>query len=185
MNNKGTIMDTTLNLLIEFGFAGTSMNHIIEASGVSTGGVYYHFKTKEDIITSLYLRIKKDIIEYVSLHIDFEASTRKFIEDYWYARLQWAMDHPRQKIFIEMYYHKPHHRISVSEEIAVRYNKLIERVNKAIEDEEIVTLDCAYFFADIDASINTILNYIKKHPEKDVDELLSFAFRKYWRSIVN
>ena len=185
MKNKTKILDTAMNLIIEDGFSGTSMNHIHEASGISIGGIYYYFKTKEDIINQIYQTIKKDIIEYTFQHINLEDSTRKFVEDYWYARVSWAMIHGQEKKFMEMYYQKPHHEIRVCDEIAVKYNKLIARVNKAVEAKEINTLDCLYFFADIDSSVNVILNYIENNPDVYVNETLSFAFKKYWRSIVN
>ena len=185
MKNRKKILDTAMNLIIENGFAGTSMNNIIEASGVSTGGVYYHFKTKEDIIIQLYDDIKKDIIEHIMAHIDLNASTRKFVEDYWYARVSWALTHEKEKKFIEMYYQKPHHEKRICDEISAKYNMLCQRVNRAVEAEEISTIDCSYFFADLDGSVNVVLDYIARHPEAYIDEMLSFAFRKYWRSVVN
>lgn len=185
MTNKDKILNTALKLITDNGFSGTSMNNIIETSGVSTGGVYYHFKTKEDIIHNLYLKIKNDTIEYIFKHVDLEAPTRIFIEQFWYSRVNWSINHPDYKKFMDMLFQSPYQEIRVCEELAIKYGQLINRVDNAIKSNEIITLDCFYFIADLDGSVNVILNYIDKYQKNNTDELLSFAFKKYWRSIAN
>jgi AcrR family transcriptional regulator len=161
------------------------MNGIIEASGVSTGGVYYHFKTKEDIFHLLYLNTKKSIIDRIFEDVDFEESTRLFFEKYWYARVNWAFENPKEKKFLEMLYQSPYRHVRICDELAGKYRKIAGRLEAAMEVEEIINMDVMFLFTDIDASIMAVLNYLDKCQEADKDEMISFAFKKYWRSIVN
>ena len=46
---KQKILDCALELFVARGYAGTSMNDIIQQLGISKGSVYWHFKSKEDI----------------------------------------------------------------------------------------------------------------------------------------
>lgn len=48
------ILTAAVKLLNEKGFASLSMNDIVHESGVSKGGVYWHFKSKDEIIHALF-----------------------------------------------------------------------------------------------------------------------------------
>ncbi|OPX87158.1 MAG: Fatty acid metabolism regulator protein [Pelotomaculum sp. PtaB.Bin104] len=58
---KDFIADVALTCFLSTGYGGTSVDDIVRAAGISKGGLYWHFKSKEDIF--LYL-IKKCIKEY-------------------------------------------------------------------------------------------------------------------------
>ena len=47
------IIDCALELFASHGYAGTSMNDIIERLGISKGSVYWHFKSKEEIFVEV------------------------------------------------------------------------------------------------------------------------------------
>lgn len=52
--SKTHILATALAVFAEKGFAKASMNDIVRASGLSKGGVYWHFKSKDDLITAIF-----------------------------------------------------------------------------------------------------------------------------------
>jgi AcrR family transcriptional regulator len=56
---KQYIQDKALTLFNEKGFVNVRLQHIADSAFVSVGHLAYHFKNKEDIISSLYKRLKK------------------------------------------------------------------------------------------------------------------------------
>lgn len=48
-SKKDLIADSALTCFTKSGYSGTSVDEIVKASGVSKGGIYWHFKSKEDI----------------------------------------------------------------------------------------------------------------------------------------
>ncbi len=56
---KQYILDKALILFNEKGFVNVRLQHIADSAFVSVGHLAYHFKNKEDIVTSLYKRLKK------------------------------------------------------------------------------------------------------------------------------
>ena len=48
------ILMAAIQLLSQKGFANVSMNDIVNVSGVSKGGVYWHFKSKDEIIQAIF-----------------------------------------------------------------------------------------------------------------------------------
>ena len=56
---KQYISDKALILFNEKGFVNVRLQHIADSAFVSVGHLAYHFKNKEDIVLSLYKRLKK------------------------------------------------------------------------------------------------------------------------------
>ena len=48
------ILTTAVTVAAQKGLANTSLNDIIRQSGVSKGGVYWHFKNKDELITAVF-----------------------------------------------------------------------------------------------------------------------------------
>ena len=65
MNKKQKVLMTARRLFHRYGYAGASINAIIEASGVSMTNFYYHFKSKQAlavmIIEDLSREMEQDI----------------------------------------------------------------------------------------------------------------------------
>ena len=50
---KSEILDAADELFVQKGFDGTSTNDILQKVGIARGTLYYHFKSKEDIMDAL------------------------------------------------------------------------------------------------------------------------------------
>ena len=53
-DTRAHILEVALNLFAQQGLSKTSMNDIVRASGLSKGGVYWHFPSKEALILAVY-----------------------------------------------------------------------------------------------------------------------------------
>lgn len=51
---RNQILNAALVLFARQGFANTSMNDIVRESGVSKGGVYWHFQSKEALLLAIF-----------------------------------------------------------------------------------------------------------------------------------
>ena len=51
---EARIVEAAVGLFSERGIDGTSLQMIADALGVTKGAVYYHFKTKQEIIAAVY-----------------------------------------------------------------------------------------------------------------------------------
>ncbi|MFI6354191.1 TetR/AcrR family transcriptional regulator [Streptomyces sp. NPDC050743] len=66
-NTRQRIQDVALELFAEQGYEKTSLREIAERLDVTKAALYYHFKTKEEIIVSLFQDLTKpieDLIEW-------------------------------------------------------------------------------------------------------------------------
>ena len=51
---RAQILAAAMSLFARQGFANTSMNDIVRESGLSKGGVYWHFKSKDELIAAIF-----------------------------------------------------------------------------------------------------------------------------------
>lgn len=70
-DRKNEILDVANELFTRKGFDGTTISDIIEKLGVARGTVYYHFKSKEDVMDALIERFIAQIL----------ASAKKIADD--------------------------------------------------------------------------------------------------------
>jgi len=69
-SKKKIILDAAVSVLTEKGAAHTSMNDIIRASGVSKGGVYHYFSSKDELLVGVIENFQEEHINYVELFPD-------------------------------------------------------------------------------------------------------------------
>ena len=61
---RSQILDAALRLFSEKGYEATTMQNIVDLSGMSRGAIYYHFKDKTEIYQSLYESLSRKPFAY-------------------------------------------------------------------------------------------------------------------------
>ena len=64
---KNEILDVAERLFCAKGFDKTSTNDILEEIGIARGTLYYHFKSKEDILDAMIERLTNQMVEKASV----------------------------------------------------------------------------------------------------------------------
>ncbi|MFJ6464467.1 TetR/AcrR family transcriptional regulator [Streptomyces sp. NPDC091387] len=65
-NTRQRIQDVALELFAEQGYEKTSLREISEKLDVTKAALYYHFKTKEDILTSIFEDLNRPVEELIA-----------------------------------------------------------------------------------------------------------------------
>ena len=81
MNTRDLILEKTLKLILDKGTIDISISEIRNATGLTTGGIYYHFSDKKDIFEAI---LKKYMVDYIKIDFDkiiLEGSSRDRIHD--------------------------------------------------------------------------------------------------------
>jgi len=81
-NKKDIIADAALKCYLNSSYSGTSMDDIVKASGMSKGGIYWYFKSKDEIF--LYIMEKKfeEWQQELTRRIDFSEPTRVILDKF-------------------------------------------------------------------------------------------------------
>ena len=81
MNTKDLILEKTLKLILEKGTIDISISEIRNCTGLTTGGIYYHFSDKNDIFEAI---MQKYMVDYIKIDFDkisLEGSSKERIHD--------------------------------------------------------------------------------------------------------
>jgi AcrR family transcriptional regulator len=100
---REAILRATLELVAENGLQHTPMSLIAKRSGASAGIIYHYFESKEDLLETLYWRIKKDMIcAFVAADDPGQPLAKRF-QMLWLAMFRYCLAHPREMTFLEQY----------------------------------------------------------------------------------
>ena len=188
---KQEILDKSFEIFSAKGYSQTSMEDIVRYSGISKGGLYTHFKSKEEILLTIAEKrflLRNDRVRQL---VDIESPTEKII-----LYLRWALDSlknesTQKEICFTIEFWSILSKDSSKSEIAkVRYNKfkkdleglLLEGVQKGEFRQDLDTNSAVYLiltsldgigFTDavmgiklsdsvISEYINMIVNYLRR-----------------------
>lgn len=81
----GEIIEAAIGVFLEKGYEGTSMDAIAKASGISKGGIYHHFASKDEVLLAANSVLGEPVIrlaEAAVMNPDPVAGMRDYIRNY-------------------------------------------------------------------------------------------------------
>ncbi len=177
------ILDAALILFVERGFHGTSTAEIAKTAGVATGTLFHYFKTKEDLINSLYLYTKESMYTEITAHFEDKNSLKETLKGLWLNFIDFSMEEPEKFQFILTFHASPFITSLTQEQLETQADDLLEIYEKGIHDKEIkevpFELILEYFWGNVVSTIN----YFNKYPDKLGEENLDKAFELFWDGV--
>lgn len=133
---REAILRAALELVAENGLQYTPMSLISKRSKASAGVIYHYFDSKEDLLETLYWRIKRDIMQAVASADDPRQPLARRFQTLWLSIFRFCLAHPQEMAFLEQYESVP----KVKRHDARLHGKaktlddLVERTHEALED---------------------------------------------------
>ena len=106
-NKVQSIREHAIDLIVEQGFDGFSMQKLAKAANVSPATLYIYYKDREDLILKLWEEAFKEMAEATLKNFDPEMSFREGLKTQWINRAKFCMKHPKQMTFMEQLRHSP------------------------------------------------------------------------------
>lgn len=143
MDKEKEILAAALKLFVEFGFHGTPTSKIAKEAGVANGTLFHYFKTKEDLIVGLYIRIKENLNGYLLSKVDDERSLEVRMRTIYEESIQWALIHRDEFYFIQQFHFSPHLAKVSAEDIERQTRLHISLLSEGVESEIFKSLPVA------------------------------------------
>jgi AcrR family transcriptional regulator len=102
-DKREAILQAALELIAEHGFQHTPMSLISKRSKASAGIIYHYFESKDDLLQSLYLRIKGDMGRAWLAADDSQQPLAKRFQSLWLVIFRYCLAHPQEMAFVEQY----------------------------------------------------------------------------------
>jgi len=159
LNKREALLSTALILFAERGFYGTTTSLISKEAGVAAGTLFFHFKTKEELIDTLYCKIKSESAQAISQSIDKRKSTTENFHTIARNAIIWSTANPEKLKFMEQFAHSPFVSTSAYEEGMSQFSFLDELVRDGIEKGEICDIAPPIILGILASTLRGLANY--------------------------
>jgi len=179
--NREKILATALTLFTGRGFFGTPTSLISKEAGVATGTLFFYFATKEELIDTLYRRIKSEAAQAMCRNFNTEKTALAKLRRIGYNAIEWGIKNPAKQKFMEQFAHSPFVSTTAHEEGMSHFLFLQDLVRDGIKEGTIRDIDPGLLFCMMASSFSGLIAraYAEKDPalrERLVNEGLDFIF---------
>jgi AcrR family transcriptional regulator len=182
METRDKIIKAAIELFVEEGF-GTPTSAISKKAGVSSGILFHYFKTKEVLITSLFLEIKQSFLGYGFRVLTNDAEPNEGVfHDLWLDCLQWVLTHSSEFRFMEQYHHTPYMKVACESDGIIQYTDSFHCFLGKAGDVGVIKKMDPVFVSHISLKmISALMDYLLENPKmKDDKKFLEQAWKSYW-----
>lgn len=151
------ILATALALFTERGFFGTPTSLISKEAGVATGTLFFYFKTKEELIDTLYRRVKSEAAQAMNRGLTEETTARAKLLRLGHNAIGWGIENPKKLKFMEQFAHSPFVSTSAHEEGMSHFLFLQDLVRDGIRNGEIRAREPELLFCMMASTLNGLI----------------------------
>ncbi len=182
MNKKEQIIKTATTLFVKQGFENTPTAQISKDSGVATGTLFYHYKTKEELINEIYLNVKKKMSEALLKNYNENLEIREQVKNLWFNLIKWGFYNKDENQFLQRFYGSTYINNLTYEQASISFKKseklfLLAKNNNLTKDISF-ELNQQITFS-LYQSFLIVFYKLKKLDKK----LLNLSFEIYWDAI--
>lgn len=160
-NKIEAIFQQALEMIVNEGFDGLSMQKLAKAAGVSPATIYIYFKDKEDLLLQLHKRETERFFEYLmeGFGTDMDFATGMAVQ--WRRRAHYVIQNPLVAHFMEQFSFTPLYPKSMKFRDS-RFKEAMHRfVNKAIEDKQLMPMPIEVYWAVSYAPLYSLVKFHK------------------------
>ncbi|MVM34542.1 TetR family transcriptional regulator [Spirosoma sp. HMF4905] len=107
-DKQEAILSAALRLFVEYGFHGTPTSKIASEAGVAHGTLFHYFKTKDELVITLYNSINANFRAYLSENATPATSIKDRFKNLFYYSVQWSLQYKNEFYFTQQFHFSPH-----------------------------------------------------------------------------
>ncbi len=176
MTTKDKILKSALKLFARQGIDKTSTREITKDVGIAEGTLFVHFKTKQELIDSLYLDIKKGLVGNLSDLVDTKVSTEKNIKSMSEYMIKYLIKNYNELIFMEIMEKDPKISQRAKNEGRKMYLVVLKQIGEWIKKGELKKLDREFIGGIVWGNVVSIAKYCKESRKKVSKSMLDIIW---------
>jgi TetR/AcrR family transcriptional repressor of multidrug resistance operon len=156
-NKEATIRLKAIEMIVNEGFDGLSMQKLAKAANISAATIYIYFKNREDLLNQLYLGIVQQFETDALKDFDPEMSFEDGLWLQWKNRYKNIVKHPVEFYFHEQFRNSPLIKQQNSNETF--RSKMRQFYNNAVAKNEVIDLPHEIYFALAYGAFYTLIKF--------------------------
>ncbi|WP_145855534.1 TetR/AcrR family transcriptional regulator [Pedobacter suwonensis] len=185
MDKREKLLQTALELFVSQGFNDTPTSKIAKEAGIATGTLFYFFPTKDELIISLYLKLKAQAAESINVALADVKSKKDAIKAYYEESLKWSLHNPTEFSFLAQFSNSPYLKRIGADEISAQTAPVLQLFAEAIEEQQVVNIDVKLLYALISNQVFGVNQYLasNKFTKKGQQKIIADTFLMFWKMI--
>jgi len=184
LDKREALLNAALMLFVELGFHGTTTSLISKKAGVAAGTLFFHFKTKEELIDTLYCRIKSELAQAMYQSIDKRMSATENLQIIARNVIIWSIANPEKLKFMEQFAHSPFVSTSAYEEGMSQFSFLNELIRDGIQKGEICDIAPPIIHGILGSTLIGLANYaLLTDDVAEREKIIEDGLRLIWHGI--
>ncbi len=179
ITKKEQLLNSALELFVTKGFHGASTNNIAKNAWVSNGILFHYFKTKEELIIGLYIKIKEELIAFLESQNQNISNPELRIKEILIWSILWWIENKNKYYFIQQVHFSPY-ILEIPPFIQETHMQLyIEMVENAKDEKIIKDLPLYLILSILSGQINAICDYLlskKTYTKQDIEEWVDMVW---------
>jgi len=182
------IINAAIDIFLEKGYENTTVEEIAKKAGVSKGGLYHYFKSKEMILIMANQKISENIEKMMITAGEF-TSIKEGILFYIEKYLRYWLEHPKETSFLFLSVSKildNHDLLKYYQEFTLDYMKSFEDAfAMGVESGEFIPHNVKTSAVTLVAAMDGILGYMILDERLLLDDVIKHFEEKFIKSIEN
>ncbi|MFW9993549.1 MAG: TetR/AcrR family transcriptional regulator [Candidatus Odinarchaeota archaeon] len=183
-DKKQAVLDAALTLFTDCGFHGTPTSKIAKQAGVATGTLFHYFKTKEELINTLYYNLKEELGREIMAGYEEIPTIEGKFKHMWVNSINWGINNPLKFHFLEHYSSSPFIKAVSHEEFMKNYIKLYDIYREGVDKELLRNIS-------VELAVNTVyyaikgvvLQILSGSQQNNEDKLINESFDLIWNGL--
>lgn len=180
---EAAIYRAALQIVLTEGFSGLKIGQVAREAGVATGTVYLYFSNKQELISQLYLKLKRESAGAFLEGYDPEAPFMIGFETIWFNYFNTMLQRPEEMAFLEQYYRSPYLKEAVKEETDRLLAPIFELLEKGKQERLVADMDTPLLVAQLSGAMNELVRWQQTGSIAIDEETKQQAFQMAWNSI--
>ena len=184
MDKQQEILKAALALFVEYGFHGTPTSMIAKRAGVANGTLFHYYKTKDELITALYVSVKKQMTECAAVDNTADLLLKETCKRFYTNALNWGLDNNTEFRFLQQFMNSPYTSL-LPPELKEQSHAWMEVIKMGIETRQIRPLSPDYIATILSSHLFGVNQYITNTTLSDTErkDIINESFEMVWGMI--
>jgi len=185
IDKQKELLNAALRLFAANGFHGTPTSKIAKEAGVANGTLFHYFKTKEDLIVSLYIDIKMRMAAYVEANAAEHKTTKEKFRNQYVEVLKWSLQNVAEFQFLQQFTASPYTSLLSPEEVKKQLKKTCGEIEEAINEKAIQKRNPELILALFTSHTFGLNQYLQKTvlTGKEQEDTINESFEMLWKML--
>lgn len=158
-NKEQAIRQKAIEMIVNDGFDGLSMQKLAKAAGVSPATIYIYFNDREDLILQVFHEVNNAMLESALEGFDPDMHFEEGMRIQWRNRARYYLKNPLHMVFLEQMKHSPFNDKTQNISAQRFGEKMRAFIQRALKRKELIKLPFEAYWSIAYAPLYQLVKY--------------------------